>query len=146
MATIAPSPTVPEATGRPTTAQGYGVTSPDSAVVPLTVERRSLRPEDVAIKISHCGICHSDLHFAHNDWGISEYPMEPGHELVGIVTAVGSAVTSHKIGDRVAVGCLVDSDLSCEQCRAGYEQFCAEGPTFTYSGRDRQSGELTHGG
>jgi uncharacterized zinc-type alcohol dehydrogenase-like protein len=129
-----------------TTAKAWGVTSADSPVVPLTIERRDLRPEDVAIKISHCGICHSDLHFAHNDWGMSEYPMVPGHEIVGTVTGVGTGVSRYKVGDRVAVGCLVDSDLSCEECRAGYEQFCVEMPTFTYSGRDRQTGELTQGG
>jgi uncharacterized zinc-type alcohol dehydrogenase-like protein len=129
-----------------TTAKARGVTSANSAVVPLTIERRDLRPEDVAIKISHCGICHSDLHFAHNDWGMSEYPMVPGHEIVGTVTGVGSGVSKYKVGDRVAVGCLVDSDLTCEECRAGYEQFCVEMPTFTYSGRDRQTGELTQGG
>ena len=129
-----------------TTAKAWGVTSTQSAVGPLTIERRSLRPEDVAIKISHCGICHSDLHFAHNDWGISEYPMVPGHEIVGTVTSVGSEVTKYQAGDRVAVGCLVDSDLTCDQCRAGYEQFCVAMPTFTYSGRDRQNGELTQGG
>ena len=129
-----------------TTAQAWGVTSSDSSVVPLTIERRDLRPEDVAIKISHCGICHSDLHFAHNDWGMSEYPMVPGHEIVGTVTSVGSGVSKYKVGDRVAVGCLVDSDLTCDECRAGFEQFCVEMPTFTYSGRDRQTGELTQGG
>src|SRR5947207_9863013 len=131
---------------KPTTAQAYGVTSSSSPVVPLTIERRALRPEDVAIKISHCGICHTDLHFAHNDWGMSEYPMVPGHEIVGTVTGVGGAVTRYKVGDPVAVGCLVDSDLTCEECRAGYEQFCVEMPTFTYSGHDRQDGSLTQGG
>jgi uncharacterized zinc-type alcohol dehydrogenase-like protein len=144
--TEALSATASEATNRPTTAKAYGVTSSDTPVVPLTIERRALRPEDVAIKISHCGICHSDLHFAHNDWGMSEYPMVPGHEIVGTVTGTGSGVTKYKIGDRVAVGCLVDSDLTCEECRAGYEQFCAQMPTFTYSGRDRQDGSLTQGG
>jgi uncharacterized zinc-type alcohol dehydrogenase-like protein len=129
-----------------TTAKAWGVTSAESPVIPLTIERRELRPEDVAIKISHCGICHSDLHFAHNDWGMSEYPMVPGHEIVGTVTGVGTGVSRYKVGDRVAVGCLVDSDLSCEECRSGYEQFCVEMPTFTYSGRDRQTGELTQGG
>jgi uncharacterized zinc-type alcohol dehydrogenase-like protein len=142
--TLQPTPT--ETAGNPTSAKAYGVTSPTSAVGPLEIERRALRPEDVAIKISHCGICHTDLHFAHNDWGMSEYPMVPGHEIVGIVTAVGSAVTKYKAGDRVGVGCLVDSDLSCDECRAGFEQFCAAGPTFTYSGRDRQDGSLTQGG
>jgi uncharacterized zinc-type alcohol dehydrogenase-like protein len=112
----------------------------------LTIERRALRPEDVAIKISHCGICHTDLHFAHDDWGMSLYPMVPGHEIAGTVTAVGSAVTRYKVGDRVGVGCLVDSCRKCEFCKSGHEQFCVEMPTFTYSAPDRQSGETTQGG
>ncbi len=130
----------------PTTAKAWGVESAGAEAKPLTIERRALRPEDVAIRISHCGICHSDLHMARNDWGMSQYPMVPGHEIVGTVTAVGSGVTRHKVGDRVAVGCLVDSDLTCDQCQAGHEQFCATGATLTYSGIDRQDGTLTQGG
>ena len=130
----------------PTTAKAWGTQSADAPLKPMQVERRDPRPEDVAIKISHCGICHSDVHFAHNDWGMSQYPMVPGHEIVGTVTAVGEGVSRYKIGDSVAVGCLVDSDLTCDQCKAGHEQFCVEGPTFTYSGNDRQTGELTQGG
>lgn len=130
----------------PTTAKAWGTDSADAPLKPMQVERRDPRPEDVAIKISHCGICHSDVHFAHNDWGMSQYPMVPGHEIVGTVTAVGQGVRRYKVGDSVAVGCLVDSDLTCDQCKAGHEQFCAEGPTFTYSGNDRQTGELTQGG
>ncbi|QDP20577.1 NAD(P)-dependent alcohol dehydrogenase [Sphingomonas xanthus] len=112
----------------------------------MTIERRDLRPEDVAIRVSHCGICHSDLHFAHNDWGMSLYPMVPGHEIVGTVTAVGSAVTRYREGDRVAVGCLVDSCLKCPPCSEGEEHFCVEMPTFTYSAKDRQDGSITFGG
>ncbi len=130
----------------PTTAKAWGVESAGAEARPLTIERRALRPEDVAIRISHCGICHSDLHMARNDWGMSQYPMVPGHEIVGMVTAVGGSVTRHKVGDRVAVGCLVDSDLTCDQCQAGHEQFCATGATLTYSGIDRQDGTLTQGG
>ncbi|MEO5972133.1 MAG: NAD(P)-dependent alcohol dehydrogenase [Sphingomicrobium sp.] len=129
-----------------TTAKAWGTDSADAPLKPMQIERRDLRPEDVAIKISHCGICHSDVHFAHNDWGMSQYPMVPGHEIVGTVTAVGPGVRRYTVGDRVAVGCLVDSDLTCDQCKAGHEQFCAQGPTFTYSGNDRQTGELTQGG
>jgi uncharacterized zinc-type alcohol dehydrogenase-like protein len=129
-----------------TIAKAWGTESAVAPLKPMQVERRDLRPEDVAIKISHCGICHSDVHFAHNDWGMSFYPMVPGHEIVGTVTGVGSKVAKYRVGDRVAVGCLVDSDLTCSQCKAGREQFCAEGPTFTYSGKDRQTGELTQGG
>ncbi|MGI8705027.1 MAG: NAD(P)-dependent alcohol dehydrogenase [Sphingomicrobium sp.] len=122
------------------------MTSAASPVGPMEIERRDLRPEDVAIEISHCGICHTDLHFAHDDWGMSQYPMVPGHEIVGTVTAVGSGVTRYKAGDRVGVGCLVDSCGRCEFCESGHEQFCLEMPTFTYSAPDRQSGEITQGG
>jgi len=144
MATTAePSPT--QVTDRPTTAQAYGVASADSPVAPLTIERRPLRPEDVAIKISHCGICHSDLHMAHNDWGMSLYPMVPGHEIVGTVTGVGSAVTKFRVGDRAAVGCLVDSDQTCEHCKAGHENFCPH-MVMTYSSVDPKDGTITQGG
>lgn len=129
-----------------TTVKAWGVENAGSEAVPLTIERRELRPEDVAIEISHCGICHSDLHMARNDWGMSLYPMVPGHEIVGTVTAVGSGVTRYQAGDRVAVGCLVDSDRTCEFCKAGQEQFCATGATLTYSGVDRQDGSITQGG
>ena len=135
-----------QATAGPTTAKAWGVESAGAAAVPLTIVRRALRPEDVAIRISHCGICHSDLHMARNDWGMGLYPMVPGHEIVGTVTAVGSGVSKYKVGERVAVGCLVDSDQTCDQCKAGHEQFCATGATLTYSGIDRQDGSLTQGG
>lgn len=128
------------------TVKAWGVESAVAPVAPMTIARRDLRPEDVAIDISHCGICHSDLHFAHDDWGMSQYPMVPGHEIVGTVTDVGSAVTRYKTGDRVGVGCLVDSCRTCEFCEAGHEQFCVEMPTFTYSAPDRQTGEITQGG
>lgn len=133
-------------TAGPTTAKAWGVDGAGAPAHPMTIERRALRPEDVAIKISHCGICHSDLHMARNDWGMSLYPMVPGHEIVGTVTAVGTSVSKYKVGDRVAVGCLVDSDRTCEQCKAGYEQFCATGATLTYSGVDRHDGSITQGG
>lgn len=129
----------------PTKAIGWGVENKTDAPHPIPFQRRDLRPDDVAIKISHCGICHSDLHFAHNDWGMSSYPMIPGHEIVGTVTEVGSAVERFAKGDRVAVGCLVDSCQSCEFCSGGQEQFCVEMPTFTYGVPDRH-GELTQGG
>ena len=145
MATTTQALGMTSSTDRPTTARARGVTGPDAPVVPLTIERRALRPEDVAIKISHCGICHSDLHMAHNDWGMSRYPMVPGHEIVGTVTGVGSAATKFKVGDRAAVGCLVDSDRDCEFCKAGHEQFCSH-MVLTYSGVDLQDGSLTQGG
>jgi uncharacterized zinc-type alcohol dehydrogenase-like protein len=135
-----------ESTTGPTSAKAWGVDSAGAPAKPMTIERRALRPEDVAIRISYSGICHSDLHMVRNDWGMSLYPMVPGHEIVGTVTAVGSRVGKYKVGDRVAVGCLVDSDLSCDQCKAGQEQFCATGATLTYSGIDRQDGSVTYGG
>ena len=129
----------------PTKAHGWGVENATDTPHALTFERRDLRDNDVAIKISHCGICHSDLHFAHDDWGMSHYPMVPGHEIVGIVTDVGPSVTRYKQGDRVAIGCLVDSCQQCEFCEGDQEQFCIEGATFTYGVPDRY-GELTQGG
>ncbi len=141
--TLQPSPT--ETTSGPTQSQAYGVASSEARIEPMTIERRALRPDDVAIRITHCGICHSDLHMARNDWGMSDYPMVPGHEIVGIVTGVGSAVTKFKAGDRAAVGCLVDSDQTCEHCEAGHEQFCPNW-VMTYAGKDLQDGSLTYGG
>ncbi|MES2137962.1 MAG: NAD(P)-dependent alcohol dehydrogenase [Pseudomonadota bacterium] len=144
MATTAqPSPA--ETISGPTQSQAYGIASAKSPVEPVTIERRALRPEDVAIRITHCGICHSDLHMARNDWGMSVYPMVPGHEIVGLVTGVGSSVTKFKVGDRAAVGCLVDSDRTCEHCRAGNEQFCPNW-VMTYGGTDLQDGSVTYGG
>ncbi|HVF36730.1 MAG TPA: NAD(P)-dependent alcohol dehydrogenase [Sphingomicrobium sp.] len=129
-----------------TQARAWGAEAVKVPLGPMTIERRDLREDDVAIEISHCGICHSDLHMAHNDWGMSRYPMVPGHEIVGTVTAVGPDVTRYSVGDRVAVGCLVDSCRTCEECHSGHEQFCAEGATLTYAGTDRRDGSLTQGG
>ena len=139
------TPSAAEPTDRPTEVQAYGLTSADAEVAPLSIERRALRANDVAIRITHCGICHSDLHMARDDWGMSIYPMVPGHEIVGIVTAVGSDVTKFKAGDRAAVGCLVDADLTCEHCRAGHEQFCPNW-VMTYAGTDLHDGSVTYGG
>jgi uncharacterized zinc-type alcohol dehydrogenase-like protein len=147
MATTHPDSATTSQTGAgPTTAKAWGVETYDTPLVPMTIERRALRPNDVAIRITHCGICHSDLHMARNDWGMSLYPMVPGHEIVGIVTAVGPDVSKFKVGDRAAVGCLVDSDQTCKHCQTGHEQFCVEGATLTYSGKDRHDGSLTQGG
>jgi alcohol dehydrogenase (NADP+) len=112
---------------------------------PTTIERRALRPDDVLIDIAYAGICHSDIHQADDDWANSIFPLVPGHEIAGTVAAVGDRVTAYREGDRVGVGCMVDSCGTCEYCRAGDEQYCAEGFTGTYSavGRD---GEVTQGG
>lgn len=115
-------------------------------LTPTRIERRSLRPDDVAVAIDYCGICHSDAHTVNNDWGTAVYPCVPGHEIVGHVVAAGAQVTRYKVGDRVAVGCLVDSCGDCAYCTDGNEQNCAKGPTATYNGKDRQTGETTYGG
>jgi len=129
-----------------TKTKAWGTEGADQSLKPMTIERRDLRPDDIAIHISHCGICHSDLHQARNDWGGSTYPMVPGHEIVGTVTAVGSDVSDFHEGDKVAVGCLVDSCQQCPECVEGNEQFCREGLVGTYNAKDRQDGSTTQGG
>jgi len=126
--------------------QAYGATSSDADVGPLSIQRREPRPDDVSIRIDYCGICHTDIHFVGNDWGRTVYPVVPGHEIVGTVTAVGAAVERFRIGDRVGVGCLVDSCRGCAPCREGLEQYCNAGFTATYNGEDRHDGSLTYGG
>jgi uncharacterized zinc-type alcohol dehydrogenase-like protein len=125
---------------------GYAAQNSTAPLAPFTFERRALRANDVQIDILYCGVCHSDLHQARNDWRNSIYPVVPGHEIVGRVSAVGPEVTRFKEGDAVAVGCMVDSCMVCEECTAGHEQYCAEGCTVTYNGRDRQTRETTFGG
>jgi alcohol dehydrogenase (NADP+) len=127
--------------------KAYGATSPTSGVAPMQITRRGLRPDDVLIEITHCGICHSDLHSARNDWGFTTYPIVPGHEIVGTVSAVGDRVTRHQIGDRVAIGCMVDACMECSHCESDLEQYCLDGGmTGTYNGIDRYDGSQTFGG
>lgn len=130
----------------PTQARGWGTDAPDQPLKPMQFERRDLRPDDVAIQITYAGICHSDLHTCRNDWGGTRYPVIPGHEIVGKVTAVGSDVTRHSIGDTVAIGCMVDSCMACDQCLAGWEVFCREGCVQTYNSPDRHDGTISKGG
>ena len=145
--TVEPTPaTISEAGSGPTKAKGWGTDAPDQPLRPMEFERRALRPDDVAIKITYAGICHSDLHTARSDWSGTRYPVIPGHEIVGRVTAVGDKVSRHRVGDTVAVGCMVDSCMACDQCLAGWEVFCREGCTQTYNSPDRQTGEITKGG
>ncbi|GAA3704922.1 NAD(P)-dependent alcohol dehydrogenase [Gordonia hankookensis] len=129
----------------PTTVNAYIATAADQPLGPTTIERRDLGTNDVAIDIAYAGICHSDIHTARSEWGRTAFPVVPGHEIAGIVSAVGSDVTRHRVGDRVGVGCFVDSCRECEPCRRGEEQYCERGMTGTYNavGRD---GEPTHGG
>lgn len=125
---------------------GYAAQSADTPLAPFPFERRALRPNDVAMEILYSGVCHSDLHMARNDWNWSAYPLVPGHEIIGRVTAVGGAVSRFKAGDHVAVGCMVDSCQECDQCRNGEEQLCRKGSTLTYASPDRITREMTFGG
>jgi uncharacterized zinc-type alcohol dehydrogenase-like protein len=127
-------------------AYGYAARSGDTPLLPFTFERREPRPNDVAIDILYCGVCHSDLHTARGEWPGTVYPCVPGHEIVGRVTAVGPAVTKFHAGDLVGVGCLVDSCLDCPSCAEGLEQYCEKGFVGTYNGTDKISGENTYGG
>jgi uncharacterized zinc-type alcohol dehydrogenase-like protein len=125
---------------------GYAAQSTTSPLGPHIFEQRDLRPNDVRMEVLYCGVCHSDLHMSRDDWGWSTFPLIPGHEIIGRVTAIGSDVTKYKAGDNVAVGCMVDSCQHCDQCHKGEEQLCREGMTLTYSGPDRITGEMTMGG
>ncbi|WP_342648869.1 NAD(P)-dependent alcohol dehydrogenase [Pseudomonas sp. REB1044] len=128
------------------TAIGYAAQSSTAPLAPMTFQRRALRADDVAIDILYCGVCHSDLHQARNEWGIAVYPLMPGHEIVGRVTAVGDKVGNYQVGDLVGVGCMVDSCRQCEACHKDLEQYCLEGPTMTYATPDRVDGSNTMGG
>ena len=125
---------------------GYAARSTTTPLAPFSFDRRALRPNDVLMEILYCGICHTDLHQVHNDWGWSIYPMVPGHEIVGRVIEIGSEVVRHKVGDAVAVGCMVDSCQHCDQCHKGEEQMCREDNTSTYNGHDRITKDITYGG
>lgn len=129
-----------------TKTRAFAALSPGQSVEPLDIDRRDLRADDVAIDILYCGICHTDLHMARNDWGHTTYPFVPGHEIVGKVAAIGSSVSKHKVGDMVAVGCMVDSCRVCAPCKSGEEHYCANQFTGTYGGHDRHDGTPTYGG
>jgi uncharacterized zinc-type alcohol dehydrogenase-like protein len=124
---------------------GYAALTAKAPLQPFSFERREVGDHDVLITISHCGICHSDIHQARDEWGGSLFPMVPGHEIVGHVAKVGGAVKQWKIGDHVGVGCFVDSCRKCPACREGIEQYCEAGMLLTYSGRDKD-GRITQGG
>lgn len=126
-------------------ASGYAAVSASTPLGPFTFARRALRPDDVRIDILYCGVCHSDLHQARNDWKNSLFPMVPGHEIIGRVSAVGAKVSSFKPGDLAAVGCMVDSCRVCASCTDGLEQYCEAGLVPTYNGKEK-TGEPTFGG
>ena len=130
------------------TSRAYAAAAATSPLARTSITRRELTPHDVRIEILFCGVCHSDLHYARDEWHAfwpSAYPCVPGHEIVGRVTTVGEAVTKLKAGDMAGVGCLVDSDRTCPHCQAGFEQFCP-GQVLTYGSPDRHLGGFTYGG
>lgn len=128
------------------TTQSYAAKKEKAPLEPFQFNRRDLRPDDVKIDILYCGVCHSDLHQVKNEWKNTTYPIVPGHEIVGRVSKVGNGVKSFKVGDIVAVGCLVDSCRTCSSCKENLEQYCENGMVFTYNGKDRVDGTLTLGG
>jgi uncharacterized zinc-type alcohol dehydrogenase-like protein len=124
----------------------YAAASPKSPLAPFRISRREPGPHDVLMDILYCGVCHSDVHQARDEWGGSIFPMVPGHEIAGRITQVGSAVTRWKPGDLAGIGCIVDSCRTCEACRAGEEQYCHEGMTGTYNSYERGTRVPTYGG
>ncbi len=129
------------------TTKAFGVINEKESLKPLEIQRRDVGENDVKVNISFCGVCHSDIHTARNEWGGSKYPVVPGHEIVGRVAAVGKNVKKFKEGDLVGVGCMVDSCHQCEPCKNHLEQFCEKGATFTYNSVDKHiHGQSTYGG
>jgi uncharacterized zinc-type alcohol dehydrogenase-like protein len=126
--------------------RAWGVATAGKPLAPMTIERREPRPRDVALDIQFCGICHSDIHQARDEWSGASFPMVPGHEIVGRVTRVGREVSRFKAGDLVGVGCMVDSCRRCAPCTEGLEQFCEEGPAYTYNGTEMDRKTPTYGG
>ena len=124
----------------------YAAQSATDSVAPFSFQRRDVGAHDVQIEILYCGVCHSDIHQARNEWGNSIYPMVPGHEIVGRVIKVGDQVTKFKVGDLAGVGCFVDSCRKCPQCKSGQEQYCEEGMSPTYNGYERDGKTPTFGG
>lgn len=127
-------------------AKGYAAQGPTTSLAPWNFQRREVGPHDVHFDIAYCGVCHSDLHQIRNEWFPGIFPMVPGHEIVGTVRQVGSAVTRFKVGQLAAVGCLVDSCRTCDNCKAGLEQYCDEGGVGTYNSRERDGKTPTYGG
>lgn len=128
------------------TVKSYAAQSATTPLAELTIERRVPKPTDVQIEILYCGVCHSDLHTVRNEWGGTVYPVVPGHEIVGRVTAVGNKVTKFKVGDLAGIGCMVDSCRECDNCKDGLEQYCEKGMVGTYNGKERDGSGITLGG
>ena len=128
------------------TVKGYAAKSATSPLAPFSFQRREPGPHDIQIDILYCGVCHSDLHQVRNDWRGSTFPIVPGHEIIGKVTATGAQVKKLRAGDLAGVGCMVNSCRTCASCKEGLEQYCEAGPTWTYNSEDRQFGGMTYGG
>jgi alcohol dehydrogenase (NADP+) len=128
------------------TTKAYAAQSATTPLAPWSFERRAPKPHDVQIEILYCGVCHSDLHTARNEWGGTIYPNVPGHEIVGCVTAIGGHVKKFKVGDLAAIGCLVDSCRECDNCKEGLEQYCSNGMVGTYNAQERDGSGVTYGG
>ena len=126
--------------------KAYAAQAATTPLIPFNIERRNPKPHDVQLEILYCGVCHSDLHFARNEWGMTVYPIVPGHEIVGRVTAVGDHVKKFKIGDLAGIGCLVDSCRECNNCKDGLEQYCSNGMVGTYGGMEKDGSGATYGG
>ena len=126
--------------------KAFGTEAIEADLKEMTIARREVQPKDVEIDILYCGVCHSDLHTARNDWGGTKYPAVPGHEIIGRITKVGSEVTKLKVGDLAGVGCLVDSCRTCESCKQDLEQYCLNGSTGTYNSKDQYLEQQTYGG
>ena len=126
--------------------KAYAAKSATTPVEPLSIDRREPKPHDVQIEILYCGVCHSDLHTARNEWGNTIYPVVPGHEIVGRVTKVGDHVKKYKVGDLAGIGCLVDSCRECDNCKEGLEQYCSKGMVGTYNSQERDGSGMTYGG
>ncbi len=126
--------------------KAFAAPDPKSKLKPFSINRREPKDTDVLIEIKFCGVCHSDVHQARDEWGGSLFPMVPGHEIVGLVKQVGPNVKKFKVGDQVGVGCMVDSCQDCPECNKGFEQFCQQGSTLTYNGLERDGKTPTYGG
>ena len=126
--------------------KAYAAKSATTPIEPWNVDRREPKPHDVEVDILYCGVCHSDLHTARNEWGGTVYPVVPGHEIVGKVSRVGSDVKKYKAGDLVGIGCMVDSCRECDNCKEGLEQFCMNGMVGTYNGKEKDGSGMTYGG
>jgi uncharacterized zinc-type alcohol dehydrogenase-like protein len=129
-----------------TSVKAYSANQAKARILPTVIDRREVGLDDAHIEIEHCGVCHTDIHFVNNGWGMINYPVVPGHQIVGRVTEVGSSVTNFKPDDKVAIGYLVDSFSTCANCEKGLEQYCITGFTATYNSETKDASSFTYGG